>query len=159
MGDRTAEVARGLGFQALSAAGDAEVLVALILSRRPGGLLHLRGQEARGEIAARLTAAGLPCAEVVGYVQAEQPLTAEAQALLGGQALVIAPVFSPRTAEILAAECQRIAATAPLRLVAMSPAVAKAGAALDPVPLIAARPDGDSMLQAVLQALKSRPLA
>ena len=72
---------------------------------------------------------------------------------------MIAPVFSPRTAEILAAECQRIAATAPLRLVAMSPAVAKAGAALDPVPLIAARPDGDSMLQAVLQALKSRPLA
>ncbi|NBZ86709.1 uroporphyrinogen-III synthase [Stagnihabitans tardus] len=150
VGDRTAATARALGFDATSASGDAEALIALILSAPVAPLLHLRGREARGEIAARLTAAGVPTAEALAYAQEEQDLTAEAQAALRGQTPVIAPLFSPRSAQILAAEAKRIGATAPLRVVAMSQAVAQAARSLDPSALIAARPDGDSMLEATL---------
>lgn len=159
VGDRTAEVARSLGFDATSASGDAEALMALILSDPIAPLLHLRGREARGDIAARLTAAGLPTHEAVVYAQEEQALTPEAVAALQGQTPVIAPLFSPRSATILAAECARITARAPLRVVAMSQAVADAARALDPAPVISARPDGDSMLEATLVALQRLPLA
>lgn len=159
VGARTAATARALGFDAISADGDAEALIALILCDPVTPLLHLRGREARGDIADRLLAAGLPALEAVAYAQEEQPLTPQAQEALQGQALVIAPLFSPRSAELLAAEAARVQASAPIKVIAMSQAVAEAARALDPDPVIAARPDGDSMLEAVLATLNRAPLA
>ncbi|MCW1918968.1 uroporphyrinogen-III synthase [Rhodobacter sp. KR11] len=163
VGDQTAATARALGFDAVSAQGDAKALIALILTDPVAPLLHLRGCEARGDIAARLTAAGLPTAEALAYAQEERPLTAEAIAALRGTAPVLVPLFSPRSATLLAAELARIGATAPLRVVAMSQAVAEAARALDsraldPEPRIAARPDALSMREATRSALNLPPL-
>lgn len=149
VGDRTALAAQSAGFSATSAQGDAEALVGLILSNPSAPLLHLRGREARGDIAKRLSAHGLPTAEAVVYAQEEQPLTPEATALLQGQTPVLAPVFSPRSAEILAAECHRVSAKAPMTIVAMSAAVAKAASRMDAVVFTAAEPTAESMAVAV----------
>lgn len=155
VGDRTASTARSLGFQASSAAGDAEALIAHILAAPVSPLLHLRGREARGEIAARLTSAGVPTAEAVAYAQEEQPLSPEALAALHGTAPLILPLFSPRSATLLA----RVVPRAPLTVVAMSAAVAEAARGLDPDPLIATRPDAAAMREATLAAVSRRPSA
>lgn len=156
VGDRTAKAARAHGLTATSAAGEAEALIALVLAAPVAPLLHLRGREARGDIAARLTAAGVPTAEAIGYAQEERALTPEARAALNGTRPVVLPLFSPRTARILADQAR--GATAPLTVVAMSQAVAQAQD-LDPSPVVARHPDGDSMLEAVVAALERRPLA
>lgn len=145
VGQRTAEVARKAGFATRSADGDAEALLALILSTGIAPLLHLRGREARGDLAERLSAKGMRCDGVVVYAQEAQPLTAQAIDLLRGDKPVIVPLFSPRTAEILAVECRRIAATAPLIVIAMSAAVAEAARPLGAPTIVAAHPDADSM--------------
>ena len=54
VGARTAEIARGAGYEAQSADGDADDLVRMILGARPAGpLLHLRGESSRGDDRAR----------------------------------------------------------------------------------------------------------
>ena len=154
VGDHTAEAARAAGFAPLSAKGDAAALVALILSHSPAGpLLHLRGVESRGDIADRLISAGIETFEAISYAQESQSLTPEASAILTGIDPVIAAVFSPRTAEILVRECRRIGRVAPIMIVAMSAAVAAAAAPLSGTPTIAARPDAEAMVVAVLSRL------
>ena len=154
VGDRTAATARAAGFAPLSAKGDAAALVALILSHHPASpLLHLRGVESRGDIADQLITAGIETFEAISYAQESQDLTKEASAILTGTDPVIAAVFSPRTAEILVRECRRIGRVAPIMIVAMSAAVAAAAAPLSGTPTIAARPDAEAMLVAVLSRL------
>lgn len=148
VGDRTAEAARALGFEAQSAAGDADALVAAVLASGAGSpLIHLRGRDSRGEVAARLTAAGLPTAEAIVYVQEAQPLTAAARAVLHGKDPVIVPLFSPRTAQLFAATQP----TAPSYVAALSPAVA---AGLGELPrqkvIVADRPEAAALLQALV---------
>lgn len=160
VGDRTAQVAQAEGFQILSAQGDAEALVELILSHPASPLLFLRGKEVRGDLAGRLSALGLATDEAVVYAQQEQRLTAEATDLLSGSQPILTPLFSPRSAAILGAECLRIGAKAPLFVIAMSAAVAEAAARFVATPpLIANHPDGESMLEAVIAcALRGRVL-
>jgi uroporphyrinogen-III synthase len=128
VGDRTAKAARALGMHVMSADGDAEALIALITAQRPpgaasGGLLHLRGRESRGDVAPRLTAAGLLTGTAIIYDQLACPMTPAALRLLQGKNPVIVPLFSPRSARLFT---QAANAKAPLRLVAMSRAVADA---------------------------------
>jgi uroporphyrinogen-III synthase len=66
---------------------------------------------------------------------------------------VILPIFSPRSARLLAAELRRVAAKAPIWLAALSPAVAEAFDFPTVYTEIATRPDSPAMLQAV-QALR-----
>ena len=148
VGDRTADVARAAGFGALSANGDAEALLTLILSSAdPGPFLHLRGQEARGDIAPRLAAKGRPAHAAIVYAQTPLPLTNAARNLLSGQEPVLVPLFSPRTAQLFT---DAAPIGAPLWIVAISSATAKAVASLSPARLtIAERPDAASMLAAV----------
>ena len=77
-----------------------------------------------------------------------RPLTADARAVLAGDAPVLLPVFSPRTAALLASAGPF---AAPLHLVAMSGAV---DAALGGLPCasrtVAARPDARAMAAACL---------
>ncbi|MBL8562803.1 MAG: uroporphyrinogen-III synthase [Gemmobacter sp.] len=125
VGDATAQAAQALGLQTESAAGDAEALLGLLLARRPEGpLLHVCGTKTRGNLAARLGAAGLPCTKCVIYDQRPRPLVPEAVAALHGPGPVILPVFSPRSAALLAAELARVGATAPLWVAAISEAAA-----------------------------------
>lgn len=152
VGDRTAAVARSAGFDATSAQGDAEALLALILaSGQPGPFLHLRGAEARGDIAPRLAAGGIPAHAAVVYAQIAQPLAAAAQAVLDGPDPVILPLFSPRSAHVFA-ESARI--SAPLWIAALSSGVARAAAPLHPARLVTAdRPDAAAMIAAIATLL------
>lgn len=158
VGDATADAARRAGFAAPVTAGpqggDAESLLKLLLQARPAApLLHLRGAHARGDLAPRLTAAGLRCDATVIYDQLAQPLPAEGRSALAGRDPVVVPLYSPRSARLAAQAVAQVAVTADLHPVAISPAAAAAWTDSRPeLPRISARPDGAAMLQAVLAA-------
>lgn len=151
VGPRTALVARAQGLDAIEAGPEAKGLLAALLAARPRGpLLHLRGEHARGDLVARLREAGLDARDAVAYRQEALPPTSEARAALEGSDEIVAPLFSPRSALLLAAWAPR----APLRVVAMSVAVAVAARALQPLALtVAVAPDEDAMVEATLAAL------
>lgn len=154
----TAETARAEGFDIRAAAGDADDLFRVMVGAGTAGpFIHPRGRHARGALAQRLSAAGMPTTEVVVYDQIARPLGPEAEALLQGSAPVILPLFSPRSARLLAEAAQAAGATAPLHLVAISDAAAHAwGEVRDTAPValrLAERPDADAMLAATLAAI------
>jgi len=140
VGDRTAQAARAARFETRNARGDAEALVALILAQRPvGPLVHLRGEDSRGSIAARLSAAGVMCEEHVVYAKVPRKLTMQAHRALMGNVTVVLPLFSPETARLL---CRHGPFSAPLVVLAMSWAVAEAARPLNAERAeIAATPD------------------
>ncbi|KAA0913269.1 uroporphyrinogen-III synthase [Aquicoccus porphyridii] len=152
VGDATAEAAAEAGFAPRSASGDAKALIAAILeSGETGPFVHLRGKHAIADLAAILTKAGRETRAVVVYDQVTQPLGPEAQSLLQGEAPVVVPLFSPRTARQFAGECPVNRATrAPLFIAAMSGAVRDALGDVGASELsIAARPDGQAMVETV----------
>lgn len=148
IGERTTKRARDAGFRAENAGATADELVAHLLHRPPGGpLLHLRGKHTRGNVAQRLTQAGLVVDRTIVYDQPACDLSPAARALLDGECPVILPLFSPRSAALLSAQAR---GAAPRWVVAMSEAVAKASNPLDPDRLVVAqRPDGAAMCVAV----------
>ncbi len=148
VGDRTADVAREEGFVPVSAQGDANALVALILSRKEAGpLLYIRGEHVRGDLAERLNAAGVMVQEIVGYRQQSQPLSPEALVALAGNRPVILALFSPRTVSIL---LESGPFAAPLHVVAISAAVADVALGLCPRTILQAdSPDATAMARAV----------
>ncbi|MFP7569324.1 uroporphyrinogen-III synthase [Marivita sp. S2033] len=120
----TASALKAFGFQVDVAGGNADRLVHYVLDRGyPGPLLHLRGENAIGDIAQRLTEKGVPTYESVLYKQRLEPLEPAVKDALSQDRPVIAPVFSPRTAEQLGRESERISA---IRFAAISQAVADA---------------------------------
>jgi uroporphyrinogen-III synthase len=154
VGNRTAEAARAAGFDASSAAGAVNNLLAYILAAAPvGRLLLLRGQDSVGDLEQRLILAGIETVSQIIYRQIVQSLSGEAIAVLQAPSPVILPIFSPRSARIFAAELRRVAAKAPIWLAALSPAVAEAFDFPTVYTEIATRPDSPAMLQAV-QALR-----
>lgn len=157
VGDRTAEAAQAVGFDAVSAAGDADALIDLMVGRAASGpLWHLRGLDARGDIAARLAQAGIEAQSVVVYRQEPQPLNDRAKALLAGPAPVVVPLYSPRSAALFRTAAGE--AAAPLWLAAISPAAGDELGLLRPARLeIADRPDAGAMLDAVARLLRDDP--
>ena len=114
--------ARRERFEAVSPGGDVEALIAAILEAQPSApLVHIRGEQTTGDVSARLTKAGLLTHDLVVYRQKDCPLSPEVfEALASGETLVV-PLFSPRSAE---AFLRQVKPTDPLRIVAMSQAVA-----------------------------------
>lgn len=109
VGDKTADTAREMGFQAVSAMGSSDDLLALAIKWSVGDkprFLHVRGQHATGNILKRLKAAGLTADEFIAYDQIQQPLTDQARTTLIDDGRLIAPLFSPRTAQILCQACK-----------------------------------------------------
>ncbi len=153
VGDRTAAAARELGFDARSADGDAGALVAMICAQpTPGPLLHLHGEETRGDVAGHLCRAGVPTEGVVVYRQQAKPLTPEACALLGGRGGVAMPLFSPRSAALLLAQLQTVPLRATPVFFALSPAVdAELGEAAPGPCFVAARPDVSALIACIAQ--------
>jgi len=146
VGDRTAQAAQLAGYQALSAGGDADALVTLITQIAPGGaLLHLAGTHTRGNLSQRLCALGFDCAYRAVYEQVPLPPSDDLIAALAGNAPLVSPVFSPRSAAPLAMTNR----TAPLHGVAISPAVAAVLVDLSADTVTTARqPDEPSMVRA-----------
>lgn len=159
VGDRTARAARAAGLRARSAQGDADALVALVVAERPAGrLLYLHGADLRGDVAERLNCAGTKTHSALIYDQKAQPLTPAARRLLAGRAPVIAPVFSPRTAGLLAAQAPPGPGRAPLWIAALSPAVAQAAAALAPDRMVTAdRPEAAALIAALTALIAAAP--
>jgi uroporphyrinogen-III synthase len=155
VGDRTAAAAQAAGFVAQSAGADAMALVETISRATPGGpLIHARGRDTTGDLAVRLASLGYRVHEMVVYEQIATPLSPEAARLLSGDGPVIAPVFSPRSAALLAADAAVQARHAPLWLATLSPTVAAACAAAQAErTACAARPDADALLDAVAALL------
>ncbi|WP_413687547.1 uroporphyrinogen-III synthase [Rhodobacter sp. Har01] len=152
VGDRTAEVARASGFDAISAGGAVENLAALILSRPDEGpLLWLRGQDRAGDLLSLLP--GRQVAEAVVYAQKECLPTAEAMAVIAAPGPVVVPLFSPRTARLFVQALPETR-SATLLPVAMSGNVA---AALPPdlarLAVVAERPDAPAMIAAISRAI------
>lgn len=153
VGEKTAQAARAAGHPAQSAGGNAESLLQMLLGTQPDGpLLHIRGTHGTGDLARRLSAHGLPCHKAILYDQPARPLNAAAQRALKGSDPVVAPVFSPRTARLLAQNMVK----APLLVAGISQAVAKALAPLHICDLrIAPRPESCAMQQLTLDLLRS----
>ncbi|MEE9453011.1 MAG: uroporphyrinogen-III synthase [Paracoccaceae bacterium] len=107
VGDRTAIAARALGLKARSAAGNVQSLISLICDTSDpnhGALLHIRGEHTTGDVIAKLTARGFAIREAVLYRQNPVPLTPQARAAFLSGEIDALPLFSPRTARLLAAE-------------------------------------------------------
>lgn len=159
VGQKTADAARAAGFDARSADGDAEALLALIIADRPGGrLLHIRGRDTRGDLEERLNSAGIETESLIVYQQDPLPLGKEAEDLLLAAGNIIVPVFSPRTATILAVALPSDF-KAGLDFVAISPAVAHALAGLPRNALVTSRqPDAKGMVDAIGTLLAETPM-
>lgn len=124
VGTRTTELARSKGLNAFEAGRNVEELTAYLAGVvQTGHLLHIRGVHTRGNLTGRLQDIGIPIDEAVIYDQVSRPLTQAAQALLSGRSPVVVPVFSPRSATLLR---KSASITAPLTVIAMSSAIAKA---------------------------------
>ncbi len=153
VGATTALAARAAGFGPRSADGDAEALVTMLCSETPPSpLVHIRGTYSRGDVAARLTAAGLPCEEVVIYDQPRQSATPDALTALNGEAPVIVPLFSPRTAGFFSELGMRHGS---VHAISMSGAIADEVAHLPLAShVVSDAPTGESMRHAVLRHLR-----
>jgi uroporphyrinogen-III synthase len=147
VGRKTAERAAAAGFRARSTDGDADAMVAAILADPPPGrLLHLRGEDARGEVAERLISAGIETVSLTVYRQEAQPLSPDAVAILAADGPVILPLFSPRSAALFRAALPP-KTRAMLLLAAMSAAVADEARAIPHRALeIASHPTAEAML-------------
>ena len=140
VGERTAELARSLGADAVSIGEDVESFLANA-DQIAGPALLCRGEHSRGEVASRLAERGVEVEEAVIYDQVAQPLSTAGIRLLAGEGPVIAPIFSPRTAVLLG---RHAVITAPLTVVAMSRNVAEAWAGPGTVQ-VAERPTSAAM--------------
>lgn len=150
VGARTTARARELGLIAHQTGDSAGELVARLIAMPPPiRLIHLRGGHSRGDIAASLTRAGVSCDEQIVYAQDPVPLTQAAQSVLQDQTPVILPLYSPRSAALLASAAR--AARAPIYTVAISSAADTAWT----VPQtrarhVAKRPSADCMLDTIV---------
>ncbi|MEM9794919.1 MAG: uroporphyrinogen-III synthase [Pseudomonadota bacterium] len=148
VGPRTAALADEAGLRVQATAPDADRLAQAIPTDVPP-LLHLRGAVQRGDLVGALRARGIAASERVIYQAVPQDLTAEALGSFG-VGPVVAPLFSPRTASLLVAQCSPDALRN-LQAVCLSKAVANAL----PVPAraIADTPDGVGLFKALVELL------
>ncbi|MBB97849.1 MAG: uroporphyrinogen III synthase [Rhodobacteraceae bacterium] len=153
VGDTTAAAARAAGWRTEIIGQTADDLVdRLIRSCPPTPLLHLHGAHTRGDIAARLTAAGLPTSAHVIYDQVAQDMTPEAHAVLNASSPVILPIFSPRSARLLSSAIKPLA---PVHVIALSSAVAEEVHVPDMTSLhVCDTPSRGSMDAALISALR-----
>lgn len=153
VGDRTAEAARAAGLSAVSAGGSANDLLARLARDRPRGPgLHLRGRHAAVDVADALTSAGTDTHSVVAYDQVARPLSPEALACLDRPGHVVLPVYSPRSARLLAAATDGASAARDVVAISRQAAAAWPG----PTAAIAAAPEASAMEDAIVACILSR---
>ena len=136
----------------MSAGGAAEDVLDLLKRRRPEGPgLYLHGRHVASDLAQALTSAGIDTSSVTVYDQTPQPMTPEALACLAWTGRVVLPLYSPRSARLLAAEIAGCAAR--LEVVAMSAQVAEAWPDPAEVAAIAEAPEAAAMEDAIVARL------
>lgn len=157
VGARTAAAATAIGLTAHSAEGDAEALLALLGHAAPRGrLLHLCGIHQRGDVAARLCAAGLAAVAFPIYDQRAVAADAVFAAALAHPGPVIAPLFSPRSATLFA----QAAGDALVMPVVLSDAVRDAlPPAMAARAHVAAQPNAPAMIRAIAAVISPHSAA
>ncbi len=150
VGTRTAETARQAGFDAAMAGETADELVAALIKMRPEGrLLHLHGVHQRGDIAARLSVAGIACEGRAVYDQRAVPPDSVFFDALASERLAV-PLFSPRSAELFAAAARPVLGAVLRRDICLFALSAQVSSALPHgwhgSTAVAARPDAEAML-------------
>ena len=150
VGPRTTAAARRLGFRIAGTARDAAGVFDLLI-QSDGPFVHLRGETERGDLCGRLTSLGRDARAITVYQADALTLPAAIRAMISEGGLVL-PVYSPRSAQLLGNECGA-AALSRSGLVAISEATAAVlpGEAVR----IAARPDGEAMIEAILEELSN----
>lgn len=102
VGDSTARVAADLGFEAESASGNLDDLLALVRMKAPKGrLLHVSGEVVAGDLVGQLKNAGLDAKRLVVYRQLLLKPSDEFSVFLMGSSPKVLPLFSPRSASIV----------------------------------------------------------
>jgi uroporphyrinogen-III synthase len=110
VGRETAKMAKRAGWDVQITAQDAAHLVSALKDvGTRGPLTHLAGRNRRGDIAEHLARADVIVHVVTLYDQVLRPLSDEAQMVLKGEAPVILPLFSPRTAVQFVAQAESLA--------------------------------------------------
>lgn len=160
VGARTEAAARAAGFPAAGMAENAAALADLLKAGARGArLLHARGRHVASDFPGALASAGIAVTEAVVYEQGACPLTEEARALLSRPGAVLVPLFSPRSA-LLLAEAAGPRAARRLHIAAISPAAARAAEPLAPLGLeLASRPEAGAMLDALGRLIATLPRA
>ncbi|MBY8977343.1 uroporphyrinogen-III synthase [Rhodobacteraceae bacterium NNCM2] len=160
VGDRTAEVARGLGFgMVLSANGDAEALARLAPGTGIRHFLYPRGRETAHDLTAMLAPGGQKVTEAVVYEAAPAgPPSAPVASALNRGALGAVTIWSRRNGQLFADWIAEHGLTKLTRV----PLVAISKNAAEPFEnagfcqiVIADRPDAASMMQAILDSVDS----
>ncbi len=147
VGAATADLAKTYGARA-SAAGDTVQDLLANTNRLAAPVLVCRGVHARIDLVAELNARGIPASDCILYDQAAKALSDAARRMLESDDLVIAPVFSPRSAALLSAEPRQ----APLIVPAISQTAADAWAGAGDIRL-AKTPTAAAMMDLVTEAL------
>lgn len=156
VGRTTAEAAEAAGLPVATVAGGDAAALAEALAGAAGPLLWPRGEDAAVDLAAAL--APLPVRSAIVYRQSPQAASAEARALAGGETSFVLPLFSPRSARLVAAALPE--RRAPLLVAAMSAQVAAAAAELHPAQIVVAhRPDAAAMVEALAVLIAAPPAA
>ena len=158
VGARTAAHAARAGIDVLGHAPDAEGLVRSLSREGRGAFFHARGRHVASDIAGGLQQAGHDVRTAVVYDQVQQALGRRAVALLRGEAPVIVPLFSPRSAALVVAQ-----AGSPGRgpvPICISPAVfAVLPGSIADRARIAARPDAEALIDAIGRAISTNGAA
>lgn len=154
VGDKTAEKANGLGWRARSADGDVDQLFERIAEEALNTeIVHLRGEHSRGALVDRLIEEGILARDVVVYKQVALELTEEAKGALSGNSPLLVPLFSPRSAALMASQGP-FAAT--MTVIAMSEAVAAELEGIDFGEIhVVAAPTAEAMCKSVLSLVSS----
>lgn len=151
IGHRTTELAKAHSFSAIRAGNCAKELIESISNQTiDGSFLHLAGAHTRGEIVEKLSKSGLKASRVIAYDQRKLPPTFEAEEALKGTLPIVLPLFSPRSAGLLA-QCK---VRAPIHVVAMSEGVKSVlprtlGWSMEVVNV----PDEDHIVEATIEVL------
>jgi uroporphyrinogen-III synthase len=151
VGKRTGEAATEAGGEVELIALDADDLVARLTD--PGPLIHLHGEHVRGDVAKRLNSAEIETDSAEIYRQEAMGLTPKAKTLIEGNLPVVLPLYSPRSARLIA---EQVSGTGEdLHAIAMSAAVEEAWkAATGRDAEIVPEPTGEAMHARIAAALR-----
>ncbi len=152
VGAATARKAEQSGLTVQGVYPAADDLVRGLADRAGQKALHLHGRHTRGNVAERLSSAGLETKDCVVYDQVARDWTSEERKKIFAQPCLVIPLYSPRSAKLLSGKLD--AFEGELRLVAISDACRDAwsGPTAHSI-IVAEHPDGESMKRAIASQL------
>lgn len=144
VGGRTAQAAERAGFSVRCGPGDAAGLAEMIRAGRPRArMLWAHGRHLAKDMAVLLEPAGTETLSCTLYDQVPQAPSARMASLLEGDAPVLLPLFSARSADLVAGLPTRC----PLYAALLAPSITPPPSAR--MALAAARPDSAAMIEAL----------